>query len=246
MQRRYMSRMMRLSHFPGTTVREYMNRIVEMNAYLQYFPPFGPDNTHHAFTDDELLDIGEFTIPRSMQDKLVEHGFDITAEGTTIDSFVAMCERYEATKTEQDVTESKQKSTSSRLKRKSHPEAEAKWCEIHQSKTHNTMDCYEVKRLKASKTQDAGRKSTMGKPKPILAGRTDKETINTLVEMVKRLKKESVAGKKRKAAADAEVKQMDEQFETLSVSDDDNDKDDAGSTDNSRESSEASACSEHS
>lgn len=211
-QRRYMNRMMRKPR--DVTIRAYMVRLVELNQYLVDFPPF---QANQHLLEEQLLDIAEYGVPNSWQTKMREFGFDPVEH--TMTEFIEMCERFEENEDppKEDSKEKKEETTKSFAKRKS-SEAE-KWCEIHQSHTHNTSDCYEVRNLrdaKKAKTNGTSQNKTWNRKSDNKSDKKHEEMHALVADAVKRAMKRSLIGKKRKS--DEELAAIDEQLCALSVS----------------------------
>jgi hypothetical protein len=148
-QKRYMRRFLRKPK--DMKVREFMNRLVEVNMYLKEFPPFSAEG--QELPDDEIMDIAEFAVPATWQKTMIMHGFNPTAG--TPSEFVEFCERIEFSEPpsqddQKDRAESKTSrkggkdrakssergATSNERKRKA-----TMWCEYHQTDSHNTGKC---------------------------------------------------------------------------------------------------------
>lgn len=71
-----------------------MSRLVEINTYLNDFPPFGPNQ---SLPMDEVLEIATFALPAKWQKAMNMHGFDATLH--TPSEFVEFCERLEFSET---------------------------------------------------------------------------------------------------------------------------------------------------
>jgi hypothetical protein len=87
-QKRYMRRILRKPL--NVTVREFMSRLIELNEYLPYFPPYDADQ---KLSQEELLDICEFAVPFSWQKTMVVQGFDPISHSPA--EFIEFCERLE-------------------------------------------------------------------------------------------------------------------------------------------------------
>ena len=87
-QKRYMRRFFKK---PGImSIKAYVERVIEINEYLTFFPDPSSTLISTKLPDDELLDLLEFSIPRAWQKQMVLQGFD-PIEGTT-EEFVRFCE----------------------------------------------------------------------------------------------------------------------------------------------------------
>ena len=67
-----------------------MSRLVEINTYLNEFPPFGENQ---SLPMDKVLEIATFALPAKWQKAMNMHGFDATLHSPS--EFVEFCERLE-------------------------------------------------------------------------------------------------------------------------------------------------------
>eukprot|EP00957_Ditylum_brightwellii_P166187 12651630-Ditylum_brightwellii.AAC.1 len=72
-QKCYMQRNIRYSR--GTTMKEWMARVLELNGYLKDFPTHNGNPTQPLNTD-EILDILEYRAPASWCREVMVQGFD--------------------------------------------------------------------------------------------------------------------------------------------------------------------------
>jgi hypothetical protein len=80
----------------GTPIRDFVARLVEMNNYLPQFPPQQLGGAVGVVLDDEeLKEVGEFSIPASWQKGMVQHGFDPADH--TLNELIEFCEHFEYT-----------------------------------------------------------------------------------------------------------------------------------------------------
>jgi hypothetical protein len=93
-QKQYMCHFL---HKPlGTPIRDFIARLVEMNNYLPQFPPQQLGGAVGVILDDEeLKEVGEFSIPASWQKGMVQHGFDPADH--SLNELIEFCERFEYT-----------------------------------------------------------------------------------------------------------------------------------------------------
>ena len=89
-QKRYMRRFMRKPY--EMRMRVYSARVTEINAYLNYFPPF---LANQQLPNDEILELLEFAIPTSWQREMTRQGYDPAAH--SVQDLVQFCERLEST-----------------------------------------------------------------------------------------------------------------------------------------------------
>jgi hypothetical protein len=90
-QKRYMRRFMRKPR--EMKMREYRNRVVELNGHLARFPPEFDEK--QKLDDEELIDILAFGVPNTWTREMVRLDFDPAREETTIQDLVEFCERQE-------------------------------------------------------------------------------------------------------------------------------------------------------
>jgi len=136
------------------SARKFVARLFEINEYLHMFPPFQPNQ---QLPLDELLDIAEFAVPATWQRTMRMHGFIPIMHDENV--FVEFCERCEFN--EGPVEDSRfdsevQRRTNVRPPTGNNVERDArqngrnrpndrnvsnKWCEYHQSNSHDTGEC---------------------------------------------------------------------------------------------------------
>ena len=147
-QKRFMRRKMRKP--ANLSTRAYVSNILRINGEeLPMLPPF---QANQSLSADEIIDIVTFGIPKSWVRKMDEHDFDPLAKG--LGSLVAFCERMEAAEEHQNDSETKgtsSKKTSKKHKSTRNNGGKGKWCEYHETDSHNTSECEVLKKLKASK-----------------------------------------------------------------------------------------------
>ena len=114
-QKRYMRRFMRKPK--EMSIRNFMARLTEINAYLNRFPPF---QENQELPLDEIMDIAEFAVPARWQRTMVVQDFDCITH--TPMEFVKFCEKLEMTdESTEDMEKSlKQKSSSLIVKTQKH------------------------------------------------------------------------------------------------------------------------------
>ena len=146
-QKRFMRRKMRKP--ANLTTRAYVSNLIRINGEeLPMLPPFGPNQ---GLSVDEIIDIVTYGIPKSWVRKMDEHDFDPLAKG--VDQLVAFCERMEAAEEHRNDPETKG-TTSAKKASKKHKSTRnngKKWCDYHETNSHNTSECEVLKKLKASK-----------------------------------------------------------------------------------------------
>ena len=159
-QKRYMRRFMRKP--ADMLTRNYVNHIIRINnEEIPCLPPFLRDQ---GLSDDEIVDIVLYGVPKSWTNKMDEHDFDPLAH--SLEELISFCERLEsAEQLERGPTEQKQssngkKSSSKKFKslRNNPDSGSGKWCHYHETDTHNTAECETLKRLKSQ--QKSGNSSS--------------------------------------------------------------------------------------
>lgn len=154
MQKRYMRRFLRKPQ--DTKIREFMARLVEINAYLDEFPPF---EVGQSLPNDEIMEIAEYAVPVTWQRTMVIQGYDPMAHGQTV-TFVEFCERIEFTEgdsgnTTNNGSKTKTDSKNGHIGGKSHAKSSAggnkssnkrkhseeSYCEYHGVSGHSTGEC---------------------------------------------------------------------------------------------------------
>jgi hypothetical protein len=148
-QKHYMRRFMRKPR--GMKIRDYVARVVEINHYLNEFPPFGET---HKLAADEVLDLLEYGVPTPWQKTMVMHGF-VPMDHTTAE-FVEFCERIESTELKVPVKQGRPSQASST---KSGPTSQTsgvkssaggtnskkrktnKYCPLHDTEGHDMSEC---------------------------------------------------------------------------------------------------------
>ena len=212
-QKRYMRRILRKPQ--GMKIRDYFAQYVQLNEYLQEFPPFLP-NQH--LPDDEVLEHAEFAIPNSWQKQMVMHGFNTIAR--TMDDFIEFCERLELSESIYDKTHLKsQKATTQTGSGGTTPKggndkstgkqsgknrkATNYYCLYHgDNSTHNTDQC---KVLKAQAERMVNQQAAQGSGK--FKSRIDNDdkkrkqfqsfAVDVVEKALKKMKKSSEASKKK-------------------------------------------------
>ena len=137
------------------SIREYVGRVDELNKYLEQFPPFQANQTLPTV---ELLEALEFSVPPRWQKKMMEMDFEPTEH--SVDEFIKFCERWERLEMTEKVLQKdkvekgnfdhdeRKKKFNRSSPTKKEGKGNGKWCEVHESTTHNTVDCFVVKNAK--------------------------------------------------------------------------------------------------
>jgi hypothetical protein len=214
-QKRFMRRKMRKP--ADMKLRVYVNHLQRINQEeIPHLPPQGLDQT---LSDDEMMDIVLYGIPKSWVNTMNEHDFDPFKTGKIL-ALVEFCERLEANENHGEVKknhgngqsngQNSKKSKTYAKGKNSHGSGEGKWCAFHETNTHTTEECTTLKRLKAKQKADSDKKpnKTWTKKSDDAKQYTKKE-LNALVRKVtikanKQTKKELSAVAKRKKDDDDE------------------------------------------
>jgi hypothetical protein len=141
-------------------IREYVDRFLEINRYLAFFPT----NTGECATvlpDDEIMDILMYGSPNTWQKHIVELNFD--AQAHTPNEFIEMCERISYGESFNEGTTSKPKvafqehNNKGKNNKKKPPTANpngSKYCPLHKTNGHDAKECKvlltQVKKISAS------------------------------------------------------------------------------------------------
>ena len=225
-QKRYMRRYMRKP--ADMTTRVYVNHIMRLNnEELPLLPPF--TNTQ-GLSNDELIDIILYGIPKSWVTKMDEHDFDPIA--STIDQVVNFCERLESVEDRSLSTDLdsgrgnvQKKAASKKFKPQRNKDSggSGKWCDYHEVDTHNTKDCVTLKRLKAE-SKEGGSSGPPFKNKTWKRKSDDakKFTKKELSAIGKKASREAIKKAKQECNAATKRKNNDSSVESGEESDSDN------------------------
>ena len=147
-QRRFMRRKMRKP--ADMMTRQYVTYFNRINLEeLPCLPPFG-DN--QSLPNDEVKDIIVYGLPRSWLKEMDKHDFD--PYNDTLKNLLGFCERMEASEDHDASGNTKPSGGKSSKKARTQSGANHsgdKWCEYHETNTHNTSECETLKKLKASR-----------------------------------------------------------------------------------------------
>jgi hypothetical protein len=134
-------------------IRNYVDRILEINNYLKYFPTKTGETAATILPDDEIMDILTYGIPNSWQKKIVELNFDTQASNPN--EFIELCERisYGETITDGPMVKAKQiagekgakgqpSSSRKNLTKSQHtPDPNGqKYCPLHKTNSHDAKE----------------------------------------------------------------------------------------------------------
>ena len=134
--------------------------------------------------------------------------FDFDPFAQNVTAMVKFCERMEAAdetgkhqKDSSDMTPKKKPKSYNKYDKKKG--SGGKWCDFHETDTHNTKDCETLKKMKASKSGTPAKKQW--KSKSDYAKDKAKKELNVLKKKAKKAKKElNAVSAKRKQAEEAE------------------------------------------
>jgi hypothetical protein len=211
-QKRFMRRKMRKP--ADMKIRIFVNHLHRINFdEIPQLPPFA---TRQELSHDELMDIVLFGIPKSWVKEMDRQDFDPFAT-EDIQTLIQFCERMESAEDFHDTSNNKQGSNSKNSYKKTKfsnnkgkpSKGSGKWCEYHETDTHDTSECSVLKKMKES----SGRSNSSDK-KPFNKNKTwtkksddakkfSKKELNALVKKasekaVKKATKELNAVAKRK------------------------------------------------
>ena len=221
-------------------IRYYYQLLLRINT--QEIPRLPPFNVNMRFSDDELLDIILYGIPKSWQREMDRQGIDPIA--LPLAELVQFFEQIESA--EEHESHAKQVSKDhkkSRGKRDSGPSDNNKYCLIHGHGGHSSDECHklkaEAKRLKSNNHHDQGKGKSSNKTWKREADDGRKKSQKELNAFVKKSIKDGVKkglnamskDKKRKISVEEELNLVDMQLKEFNYSDMDNlkiDSDDDG------------------
>jgi len=223
-QRRYMRRFMRKPR--DMKIREYINRVVQINMWLDQFPGAGAGNGRMG--EDELLDILEFAIPMAWQKEMAKQGFVPMDESIT--AFTEFCERLEFTEDNyQEVRSTKDsnngtksnagsKNGDKRHDAKSHGKSAARgknnnkrksnedelWCPLHEVNGHDLNSC-KVMQAQAKKMRDAYKTGGRSQDSSTKSHENKRYEKKSLYAMLQESFKAEMAKQAKKKSADSDV-----------------------------------------
>lgn len=156
-QKRFMRRKMRKPN--GMTTRLWVSHLERINMHeLPLLPPF---RDGQRFREAEMIEIILFGIPNSWKsemDRLDFDGFD-----HTIPELVDFCERMESAEEFKPQAKKEASGNNNNKNKKSKTQSynakgkTGKWCDYHETDTHNTKECTVLQKLKASKSGTFGK-----------------------------------------------------------------------------------------
>jgi hypothetical protein len=213
-------------------IRIFVNHLHRIN--FDEIPQLPPLAVRQELSHDKLLDIVLFGIPKSWVKEMDRQDFDPFAT-EDIQSLVQFCERMESAEDFHD-TSNKQGSNSKNSYKKTKfsnnkgkpSKGNGKWCEYHETDTHDTSECSVLKKMKESRRSNSSDKKPFNKNKTWTkksddAKKFSKKELNALVKKasekaVKKATKELNAVAKRKRDDDVlenEMKDVDDQLKNF-------------------------------
>jgi hypothetical protein len=202
-------------------IREYVDRLQEINDYLVYFPTKDGEAEATKLPEEEIMDILLFGIPNSWSKKMVELGFDTLAH--TPNEFIEVCERIsfgenenngQKAKTTQDAGQKGAKSLPSSLSKSSNnknkrknSDNEEKYCPLHKTYGHDANDCKVIQSMvkKQQANWEAGGSTNYKRQKKENQTKKTEQMFNFMVKAFKEAnsknhdKNDNENDKKRKA-----------------------------------------------
>jgi hypothetical protein len=209
-QKRFMRRKMRKP--ADMKIRILVNHLHRINFdEIPQLPPFAADQ---ELSNDELLDIILFGIPKSWVKEMDKQDFDPFAR-EEVQALIQFCKRMESAEDFHD-SSNKQGSNSKNSYKKTKfsnnkgklTKGNDKWCEYHETDTHDMSECSVLKKMKESGRNNSSDKKPFNKnqtwtKKSNDAKKFSKKELNALVKKasekaVKKATKELNAVAKRK------------------------------------------------
>jgi len=211
-QKRYMRRKMRKP--ADMKVRTYVTHLHRIN--FDELPMLPPQAATNSLSNDELIDIVIYGLPKSWVKEMDRQDFN-PFHVQNINAIVDFCERLESAEDFNPDTKPKSTNKSSKKSRSGPQNSKNsggnKWCDYHESNTHNTSECSVLKKLKESKSGSGdGKAKDKSKNKTWERKSNDakKFTQKELNTMVKKATKKAVAATKKELNAIAKRKKDDD------------------------------------
>jgi hypothetical protein len=221
-------------------VRIYVERMLELNKYLEYFPVKLGDPAASKMPLDDIMDILKFGIPNSWQNRMIELGYD--AQASTTSEFIDLCQRIsygESTKEEGSMTKTKPSAGNEGAKwqpqskyKTGKPFKEAnsngqKYCPLHKTNGHDAKECKvilaQVKKM--SSAYEAGGASNFKRQKTEFQAKKSEQMFSFMVNAFKEAtKKPDDEGKKRKGNYQENFAFDDDLFEEIEGAAESNDE----------------------
>jgi hypothetical protein len=200
-QKRFMRRKMRKP--ADMKVRTYVNHVHRVNfEELPYLPPHLQTQ---VLPNDEVIDLVMYGLPKSWVKEMDRQDFDPFRTNSVWD-LVDFCERLESSEDfTGDLAQKNKNSKNGKKPKHGHSKKQdgEKWCEYHESNTHNTIDCEVLKKLKAGKQGGDGKKPPFNKNKTWNRKSDDakKEAQKELNALVKKVSQKVTTKVKKDLAA---------------------------------------------
>ena len=164
--KRYMRREMRKP--PDMKIRQYLVNLNRMNN--EEIPNLPPYTVGQQLTDDELVDILLYAVPKSWIKEMDRQGFDAVAKtpGQVVDFLeqIETAEDFDGDKQKQVVNNSNNKNKSKQQKQGSDSKSKgdgSKYCMLHGKGNHSSEECRNMQaQVKRMKTNGGEAKSTGG------------------------------------------------------------------------------------
>ena len=166
-------------------IRQYVNHLRRIN--FDELPLLPPATVGQQLSDDEMIDIVMFGIPKSWTKEMDRQDFDPYRLNVTLIDLVNFCERLESA---EDFTpgQAKKKDSGknhgSSPKKSKHskgkPKGDGKWCDYHKTDTHDTSECHVLKK----KNNEKGNGNKTWQKKSDDAKKFAKKEINSIVKKV--------------------------------------------------------------
>jgi hypothetical protein len=165
--------------------RVYMSRMIELNDYLDKFPP--KFNADQKYSKEQLLEFIEFGLPKAWQLKMVENNIDLSRDDATYETLIDFGERMELLEAQ---SRSQKMSTMSEMipkKMKTAHKAgtslvkfgyknkvtQKKWCPYHKTDSHDANSCTVITSMANNMAQKKAEKDQ--KSSPTGSGKFDKK-----------------------------------------------------------------------
>eukprot|EP00957_Ditylum_brightwellii_P120018 9159229-Ditylum_brightwellii.AAC.1 len=132
------------------TIKEWIAQVLELNKYLKDFPAQN-GNPVQPLDKGKIMDILEYGVPAVWHREFTVQGFDPVDQG--LENVVKFCTHLELCEPSVDKHKDKKSSKSKNAGKyktdaPTKPASEKKfYCDLHEhNKTHDTKDCYKLKR----------------------------------------------------------------------------------------------------
>lgn len=227
LQKQAMRRFMRKPK--DMSIRSYVERMLELNKYLVYFPVKTGEPAAVPMPMDDIMDILKFGIPNTWQHRMIELGFD--AQASTPSEFIELCQRIsygETSKEDGSTTKTKpsagkegaklQPQSSRKTDKPSKTEANskaAKYCPLHRTNGHDAKECKvllaQVKRMQSA--YDAGGATNAKRQKQEFQKKKTEQMFSFMVNAFKEANKNQSDDNDKKRKAQSNFAFDDEVFD---------------------------------